>query len=107
MFLRTSVTHTSWHAGWCLLGEANKTVAASHRRFVAVNPTTAGFGATIHAASGETVVLWVLPPQPKAESSALDDDVLVVECHAGNCVGEDCDVEMTLTCSGQRCTCRH
>jgi hypothetical protein len=92
------------HAGWCLIGEADKIVAASHRRFAAVTPTTTGFGATVHAASGETVVLWVLPPGDSAVSSpALD--VLVVSCHASKCAREDCDVEMTLVCSGRGCTC--
>ena len=92
-----------------MVGEAEKIVVASHRRFAAITPTPTGFDATIHVASEETMLLWVLPPGPNPSSGAESSpalDVLVIVCHAGKCGGEDCDVEMALACSGQRCTCQ-
>jgi len=102
-------------SGWSLLGEQLKLVPASSRRFASVlGPSGGGLSATLRAASGEAVALWVQPPPPGGSSGgggaggngagggvgALD-----VRCPAGTCAGEDCDVPLLLTCAGGGCAC--
>lgn len=90
--------------GWCLLGEANKTVVASRKRFASVEQTSKGLLARLRAASGEEVVLWVLPPHA-TEMTALTRDPMVGVCHGPTCSGEDCDTEMVMECAGTSCKC--
>jgi hypothetical protein len=90
--------------GWCLLGEANKTVAASHKRFALVEQTANGLVARLRAASGEEVVLWILPPHA-TEATALARDPVMGICHGPTCSGEDCDTVMEVECAGTSCKC--
>jgi hypothetical protein len=86
-------------SGWCLLGEALKIVSASKRRISSVAPTPDGLRATVRAAVGEQVTLWVLPPikWQRVHGSA----VIEVQCAtARTCSGMDCDVLMALACAG-------
>eukprot|EP01043_Picozoa_sp_COSAG02_P019733 COSAG02_NODE_960_length_15642_cov_34.870424_3_plen_194_part_00 len=90
--------------GWCLLGEAHKTVAASRKRFASIEQTTTGLRARLRAASGEEVVLWVLPPHA-TKGSALVRDPVVSTCHGPTCTAVDCDTEMMVECVGTVCKC--
>jgi hypothetical protein len=92
--------------GWCLLGEALKLVPASARRFANVTGGSGGGGggggrlsATVRAAHGEAVVLWVAPPAPAAPP------VLEVRCPVGSCGSVDCDVLLALACGNGACSC--
>jgi hypothetical protein len=90
--------------GWCLLGEALKLVPASARRFANVTGGSGSGGggrlsATVRAAHGEVVVLWVAPPAPAASP------VLQVRCPAGSCGSVDCDVLLALACGDGVCSC--
>ena len=93
--------------GWCLLGEARKTVAASRRRFSAVTSTAGGgFSAALRAATAEPVAVWVLPPS-NATGAGLSG-VVEVGCPAGSCAGLDCDVQLLLECTTAKgCICKH
>lgn len=97
--------------GWCLLGEARKTVAASRRRFATVAPIAAGgFSAALRAATAESVAVWVLPPSNATAGSAGGgvSGVVEVSCPAGSCTGLDCDVQLLLECTTAKgCTCKH
>jgi hypothetical protein len=90
--------------GWCLLGEALKLVPASARRFANVTGGSGRGGggrmsATVRAAHGEAVLLWVAPPAPAAPP------VLSVRCPAGSCASVDCDVLLALECGDGACSC--
>ena len=85
-------------SGWALLGEQLKLVPASSRRFASVlGPAgSGGLSATLRAASGEAVAVWVQPPTGAP---------LGVSCPSGACAGEDCDVALVLACAGAACNC--
>ena len=121
-------------SGWCLLGEARKIVSAATRRFLSVgegSSVAAGgdsgappMHAALRAASRESVVLWVLPPSTTrallassitdvltpAQAGPKTTGLIEVICAAASCFGDDCDVQLALTCETARdgtetCTC--
>jgi hypothetical protein len=84
-------------SGWALLGETLKLVPASSRRFASVlGPAGSGLSATVRAANGECVSLWLVSPAQQVVAAA---------CPAGACDGEDCDVLLGLRCVDTTCTC--
>ena len=84
-------------SGWTLLGEQLKLVPATSRRFASVlGPAGGGLSATMRAANGEAVAVWVAPPTGPTIGAV---------CPAGACAGEDCDVALLLACEGAACNC--
>eukprot|EP00038_Savillea_parva_P003767 m.130016 g.130016 ORF g.130016 m.130016 type:complete len:666 (+) comp11274_c1_seq2:922-2919(+) len=96
-----------------------------------VVPAISGMTATLNAASEERVVVWVMPPaatravlqaaavspRPLSQTplgatnnndgvSVAASGVVTVVCSARSCTGVDCDVPMTLLCSGASCECK-
>eukprot|EP00039_Didymoeca_costata_P008485 m.112767 g.112767 ORF g.112767 m.112767 type:complete len:859 (-) comp14102_c0_seq2:80-2656(-) len=83
--------------GFTLLGEIEKFVAVSYRRFTNLVSNEQGLNVTVLAASNESVEVTLLTPQ---------GELMQQTCSAGSCVGEDCDVPMLLSCSNNHCECK-
>tara|TARA_B110000208_G_scaffold160177_1_gene195204 strand:- start:960 stop:2027 length:1068 start_codon:yes stop_codon:yes gene_type:complete len=107
--------------GWSFLGEIEKIVPVSAHRFRSITEVAAGLRATVHAASGERVAVWVLTPSAtkaafhsgaagasEGGAAAVPIAPMEVVCAAPTCKGEDCETKMSLFCDFtvlETCTC--
>ena len=94
-------------SGWCLLGEAKKIVAASGRRFVAVedfgpSPSGRSLEITLLLADNEPLELWLLAPAPAdtphGNSRVPTFNLVQATCPPRPCTGVDCDVRVKVVC---------
>jgi hypothetical protein len=86
--------------GWVLLGEVDKIVMVSTRRFQSIN-SEVGLKVAIAAAPGEVVNVATLPPGVRSRP-------IITQCVAPKQMafaGGDFDVALTLVCNQRLCAC--
>lgn len=107
------------NSGWCLLGEAQKIVPASRRRFLSVaegsaaapSSTSWALEMVVLLANDEAIELWLLPPastQAEVDTPSAPFKLVQATCPPQKCVGVDCDVQVKISCGkggGVDCIC--
>ena len=102
--------------GWCVLGEIDKVVTVSRRRFRQLHEQGTGLDATVVVSSNETVVVWLITPNATKGIFSLFTSMsgrvgrvaispISVTCKGPVCAYEDCETAMSLSCDNGRCVC--